>query len=142
MKSTILILGIIVLFIGCSNSGDPAPYSRVAFDKLFLSVQNLSQPVVRPDAKASERLEKTVNYANELYSTAGYSFDASVIQLSKDLTINPSFLYQDISGVAQMTHMYVHILSTLSKGASLALDDYVDNDTAEAIITISRVIKE
>lgn len=74
-----------------------APYTEEATDKLAAAGKKIAPPIIGEKATTAEGKKKQVtkllyDYYKEWFSKAGYSFDKSVIQLSKDFEKNHDLL--------------------------------------------------
>ena len=133
---SIVLLGIITLYaIGCSNP--PAPYTEKAAADLTKAMNKVEQPVPKSGATKIDNIKLIVNYLRTIYSTAGYDFDKSLVQLNDDLSKDPEYLSKlPLSGiqVASIMVQWVDILNNAFEQAQANPKDYLSNEAAKAIL--------
>ncbi len=100
LKNLFLIISALMMLPSISYSLDvypAAPYTEEATNKLAAAGKKIAPPIVGEKATTAEGKKEQVtkllyDYYREWFSKAGYSFDKSVIQLSKDFEKNHDLL--------------------------------------------------
>ena len=101
MKLTLTLIATqLCLWITHANAGNAAPYTEEAFERIEAAARRLPPPVVNKhdpmDVRACTLLEKQ----REIFAAAGYSYDATVMQVARDVNASNSRIPRDIPTVA------------------------------------------
>lgn len=141
MKTFIVLLALLILSTECGAA--PAPYTEDALNKLVTASKKVGQPVVPGGISKEEGLKVFVDWVRKVYSKAGFSFDATVIQLSNNLEKNSRFLASPSMAItpALFTYSQVMIFVGIEQQTGIKIDPYFSKKTADAMRNISAIIK-
>ncbi len=109
MKLNIVIFAIQVIFISSAFGGEVAPYTEEAFDKIEAAAK-MASPLTNNDSKFSEETAyRLLEKQREIFIAAGYSYDATLKKVAKDLqSINspiPKNMVTVAGGIVASIHM-------------------------------------
>lgn len=137
-----LLILILVTIMGCGSSS-PAPNTEDSLNKLATASTKVGQPVVPGGISKEEGIKVWVDWVRKIYSKAGFSFDATVIQLSGDLEKNSKFLESPsmLKTPAFFTYTQVMMFANVEQESGIKIDQYVSQKTADAMHNIIAIIK-
>lgn len=137
---SLLSISIIFTLYGCSKP--PAPHSELAGTKLVEAMKKLELPASLDGVPKSEDVKRYVVYIRRVYSTAGFDFDKSLIQLNSDLEKDPDYLSKQ-----QPTATSINILITnftqlddMFAKTQITPEDYLTKPGAQAFLNLKSSI--
>lgn len=136
MKLNIVLFAIQIIFISSAYGGEAAPYTEEAFDKIEAAAKRIS-PLSNNGSKFSEETAyKMLEKQREIFIAAGYSYDATLKKVSKDLQRENSPIPKNMVTVAGGIVAGIHIMMSECDNHKIDCLQRYPTDVAEAIRTV------
>jgi hypothetical protein len=154
MKQILAATTLVICFLlsGCSAqtpvlTGEPAPYTEDAYNKIVQASKNIKPPEFGRETPEKEKLRILLEHHRKIFKLAGYDYDATLRKTAEDLKNNPGKVRDRLNeknnmNAAKMTMLTLALVREQCDLAGINFLDYFDKKTAEAIKTIWNQIDE
>ena len=118
--------------VSISFANGPMPYTSEALAKLTAATEKVGD-LVPPESNALEALIKSVtSHYNEIFSTAGYSFDKTVIKLASDMAYQ-NFEHNQVTAIIYNISLQVAQVVRKGKDNNISPKKFYNESTLTAL---------
>jgi hypothetical protein len=118
-----------------------APYTEEAVRKIDAAFKQAGTPKLDLSAPVEERYLKILQFERSVYSSAGYSYDATIKEVAYDLQTKTSQLQQPHATVAGYIVGEVHMMMSECQSRKTDCLRLYPSDVAEAVRSILKSSK-
>jgi hypothetical protein len=115
---------------------EAAPYTKEAYDKISNATRQTPQLPYKDSTYTEERAYKLLEKQREIFKAAGYSYDATLKKVAKDLQSPNDQIPEDIATIAGFIVAGVHIMMSECENQKIDCLRRYPSDIAQAIKSI------
>jgi hypothetical protein len=138
-RSFFLLVVIYIFTASSAYCGDAAPYTEEAVKKVEAAFKQISLPKNEKNLSHEERRLKSVELMRIVYKKAGYSYDATIVQIAEDIQNHPERIPMNSITIANHVIAGIHVMMSECKYTEVDCLKFFDADTAKAIKTLMRI---
>ncbi len=137
MKKIIMVFALLLLFCSEAFSGNPAPYTEEAYNRIDAAAK-VTQPNYDANLPKEIILRKSVDHFRSIYSKAGYNYDDTIVKVIDDMRHHPGRIPNTPYSVPTMIFVGLHLMISECDYAKVDCLKFFSSDTAEAISWLSK----
>ena len=107
-----IFLYVFICALSLCYSGETAPYTKEAYDKIDKASKDIKLPQIKQDATSEERYRLVLDSQREAFRKAGYDFDASIRKIAKDLQNNRSIIPKNEITILNVIIISLHFMKS------------------------------